>query len=434
MRIDRLIAACLAFIPLAVQAALPIQHWTTAEGARVYFVETRLLPMLDVAVSFPAGSARDTAATSGLATLTHTLLDQGAGGLADSQIAHRLADVGAQLGGSVDRDRATVSLRTLSSEYERNKAIDVLLTVLHKPDFPSAVVEREKRRLVAALREAEADPGTVASRAFMRAVYGDHPYARDPSGEVATVEALDRAQVEAFYRSHYGAVNAVIVLVGDLARDDAEALAQRISAGLPDSPVLPPLPEVSPPEPRLLRIAHPAQQSHVLAGTVGMARGDADFFPLLVGNYIVGGGGFDSRLLREIRDKRGFAYSAYSYFMPLAEPGPFQMGLQTQRTQADEALGVALDVLRAFISDGPSDADLEQAKANLIGGFPLRIDSNRKILDFVSVIGFYDLPLDYLDTWTSAVARVSREDVTRAFRARLDADRLVRVIVGSDAP
>ena len=433
MSIERFLLVCLFWLPLGVQAALPIQHWATAQGAQVYFVESRQLPMLDLAVSFPAGSARDPVRKPGLAQLTHNLLDQGAGGWSDTRIAHEMADVGAILSGSFDRDRAAVSLRTLSSGNEKNRALDTFLRVLQKPDFPPAVVTREKPRALAGIRESEADPGEVASKAFFRALYGAHPYAHDESGDAESIRTLSRADLQAFYRAHYTATNAVIALIGDVSRAEAERIAERISTGLPTGSALPGLPVPRAVPPTAQSIAHPSAQSHVLVGALGMARNDPDFFPLFVGNYVLGGGGFDSRLMREIRDKRGYAYSAYSYFLPMSEAGPFQLGLQTQAKQADDALKVAIATLRDFVNAGPTEAELKQAKDNLTGGFPLRIDSNRKILDYLSVIGFYRLPLDYLDTWVGKVEAVTVGDVKDAFARRLNPDALSTVVVGSDA-
>jgi zinc protease len=430
MSIKRFFLALLLSLPLSTQAALAIQHWQTPEGTRVIFVENHELPILDMSVDFPAGSARDPAGKAGLAQLTHSLLDQGAGGLSDTAIAHRLADVGAALSGSFDRDRAGVTLRTLSSAREKTAALDTLVLVLQKPDFPQAVTKREKQRLIAAIREAEADPGTVADKAFYRALYGKHPYAHDESGEPTAIEKLTRNDLQAFYRTHYSAPNAVIALMGDITRAEAEAIAARLAAGLSKTATVPALPDPVPAQSTDTRIDHPSTQSHVLFGSVGMARDDPDFFPLYVGNYVLGGGGFDSRLMREVRDKRGYAYSAYSYFMPMMEAGPFQLGLQTKQAQADDALKVARDTLRQFIAEGPSEAELAQAKANLTGGFPLRIDSNKKILGYLSLIGFYKLPLDYLDTWIGQVEAVDVAAVKRAFAARVDPDKLVTVVVG----
>ena len=431
LSIKSFLLALLLGLPLSAQAALAIQHWQTPQGARVVFVESRELPILDISVDFPAGSARDPAGKAGLAQLTHALLDQGAGGLSDTAIAHRLADVGAVLSGKFDRDRAGVTLRTLSSAAEKEQALEMLARVLQQPEFPAAVLKREKQRLIAAIREAEADPGTVAEKAFYRALYGSHPYAHDESGEPAAIERLTRGELQAFYRAHYSAANVVIALMGDITRAEAEAIASRLSAGLPKAAAVPALPKPAPAAASDTRITHPSTQSHVLVGAVGMARNDPDFFPLFVGNYVLGGGGFDSRLMREVRDKRGYAYSAYSYFIPMMDAGPFQLGLQTKLEQTDDALKVAQATLRQFIAEGPSEVELIQAKSNLTGGFPLRIDSNKKILDYLSVIGFYKLPLDYLDTWVDKVNAVDVAAVRQAFARRIDPDRLVTVVVGA---
>jgi len=432
MSIKQFVCVLALSLPLSAQAALAIQNWQTPQGARVYFVESHELPMLDISVDFPGGSARDPAGKHGLAQLTHGLLDQGAGGLSDTQIAHRLADVGAEMGGAFDRDRAGVTLRTLSSPAEKNAALALLAQVLQQPEFPLAVVKREKQRLISSIREAEADPGSIADKSFYRALYGTHPYAHDPSGDPAAIEKLTRSDLQAFYQSHYSAPNAVIALMGDISRAEAEAIAVRLAAGLPKAARVAGLPQATAAPVSNTRVAHPSTQSHVLVGALGMARNDPDFFPLFVGNYVLGGGGFDSRLMKEVRDKRGYAYSAYSYFLPMQEAGPFQLGLQTKLEQTDDALKVARDTLRQFIAQGPTEAELTQAKSNLSGGFPLRIDSNRKILDYLSVIGFYNLPLDYLDTWVSKVNAVDVAAVRQAFARRLDADKLVTVVVGAE--
>jgi len=429
--IKALLVTLLLGLPLSAQAALAIQHWQTSVGAQVYFVESHELPMLDIAVDFPAGSARDPAGKAGLAQLTHVLLDQGAGGLSDTAIAHGLADVGAELSGRLDRDRAGVTLRTLSSAAEKYKALDVFARVLQQPDFPEAVVKREKQRLIAAIREAEADPGDVAEKAFYRALYGTHPYAHDEAGDPAAIERLTRGEIQAFYRAHYSSPNAVISLIGDITRAEAGAIADRLAAGMSRTAAVPALPKPAPAPTSDTHITHPSTQSHVLVGVVGMSRSDPDYFPLFVGNYVLGGGGFDSRLMREVRDKRGYAYSAYSYFVPLMESGPFQLGLQTKLEQTDDALKVAQATLRDFITNGPSEAELTQAKSNLTGGFPLRIDSNKKILDYLSVIGFYRLPLDYLDTWVDQVNAVNVDAVKQAFIRRIDPGKLVTVVVGA---
>ncbi len=415
-------------------ALLPIQHWQTKQGARVYFVEARNLPMLDVSVDFPAGSAYDTREKSGVAALTQNLLKLGAGGLSEDEIARRMADTGAQMGGRIDSDRAGASLRTLSSAEERQPALDIFARVLQRPEFPAAVLDREKKRLIDAIREADTKPETLLSRSFNELAYANHPYGLRGSGEAVTVARIEREDLVAFYQRYYTADQAVVAIIGDLSRADAEAIAEQLTAGLPRStaaPVIPPVPSLAQAATRV--IPHPATQSHLLMGMPGIKRDDPDYFPLFVGNYILGGGGFSSRITEEVRSKRGLAYSAYSYFSPMQERGPFVIGLQTRKDQAGEALGVVRATLKDFLANGPTADELKHAKQNLVGGFPLRIDSNRKILDYLGIIGFYRLPLTYLDDFVPSVEKVALADIRAAFARRVDPARMVTVVVGPDA-
>jgi len=423
--------ACLVAAPAL--ALLPIQHWQTKSGARVYFVENRDLPMLDVSVDFPAGSAFDTREKSGLASLTLSLLKLGAGGLSEDEIARRMADVGAQLGGHLDNDRAGISLRTLTSADEMKQALDLFARILQRPEFSAAVLEREKTRVIGAIKEADTKPETILDRNFNALVYGNHPYGLRGSGEAATVASLTRDDLVGFYRSHYIAGQAVVAMIGNLDRGEAAALAEQLTADLPraNAPVtIPEVPDLARAETRV--IAHPASQSHLLIGAPGIKRGDPDYFPLFVGNYILGGGGFVSRILDEVREKRGLAYSAYSYFVPLKERGPFVIGLQTRRDQAGEALAVVRATLKEFLAKGPTADELRKAKQNLVGSFPLRIDSNRKILEYLGVIGFYQLPLTYLDDFVPNVEKVKLADIRNAFARHVDPERMMTVIVATD--
>jgi zinc protease len=393
-------------------------------------VEDHDLPMLDVAVDFAAGSAFDTAEKSGVAGMTHGLLDLGAEGLSEDAISRTMADIGAQMGGRFEPDRAGMSVRTLSSAAERDQALDILARVLQHPLFPETVLAREKTRLIASLKEAETKPESIADKAFNKAVFGTHPYGLQAS--VDTVEKIQRADLEAFYSAHYGAKGAVVAIMGDVTRAEAEAIAQKLTAQLPSggaSATVPPVTmQIQPSE---QRIAHPATQSHILIGVPGMSRNDPDYFPLYVGNYILGGGGFVSRLMEEVREKRGLAYSVYSYFMPMQQPGAYQIGLQTKKDQADEALKLTRATLREFIAKGPTEKELKAAKQNIIGGFPMRIDSNKKILEYLSVIGFYGLPLTYLDDFVGRVDKVTVAQIRDAFKRHVNPDAMATVIVGA---
>ncbi len=430
-------AAAGCCISTVVFATPDIQHWQSASGARVLFVEDHNIPMLDVAVSVPAGSSFDAADKSGVAGLTQKMLDAGAVGLSEDEISRGMADIGAQFGGSFDQDRAGVSLRTLSSAAERERALDIMARVLQQPVFPDAILAREKARLVSALKEAETKPESIADKAFQKAVYGAHPYALSVSGEVNSVEKITAQDLKNFYRAHYSAANAVVAIMGDVTRAQAEAIAQQLTAKL--SAAVEPLvlpKEVMPGVAMKIaaseqRIVHPATQSHILIGAPGMARTDPDYFPLYVGNYILGGGGFVSRLMNEVREKRGMAYSVYSYFMPLKQPGAFQIGLQTKKEQADEALQLVRNTLAEFIAKGVTEKELLAAKQNIVGGFPMRIDSNRKILDYLSMIGFYNLPLTYLDDFTRNVDSVTVAQIKDAFARHIDPQAMATVIVGA---
>jgi len=426
-----MISTAAMFAATSVQAAVKIEQWQTSAGSAVYFVENHDLPILDLSVNFAAGSARDTVEKSGVASITRYLMTLGAAGMSDEAIANKFADVGAVLGGSFDADRAALSLRTLSSERERLQALNVFTQILQKPDFPDAVLAREKARIISGLQESATQPESISTKAFMSALYGTHPYSLDDSGEIDTVAAIKPDDLRAFYQQFYGAKGAVIAIIGDVTREQAQQIAESLSTGLPASSAPAPIAAVTAPgQAKEQRIAHPASQSHILLGYTGIKRNDPDLFPLYVGNYILGGGGFVSRLTEEVREKRGLVYSVYSYFMPMAEAGPFQIGLQTKKDQAEAALVLVRETLEKFLKNGVTEAELKAAKANIIGGFPMRIDSNKKILDYLSVIGFYKLPLNYLDGYNKNVESVTAAQIKDAFNRRLQTQNFVTVIVG----
>ncbi|RDE49067.1 MAG: insulinase family protein [Candidatus Accumulibacter meliphilus] len=426
---------CLLLLVLSLAAPLSdaaprIERWQTTAGARVFFVENHALPIVDIQVDFAAGTAYENEAQAGVAALTRELLELGVAGMDETQIASRMADVGAQLSGEVDRDRASLVLRTLSMADKRTVALDLLRAMLSTPQFEAAVFEREKARSVAALKEALTRPETLASRALWSAMYAAHPYGRQTT--VESVAALERANVLAFHAAHYTAPRATLAIVGDLSRAQAEAVAEDLTAALPASPGMTTIAVPELPSSSEQRIAHPALQAHLLLGLPALKRGDPDFFPLLVGNYTLGGGGFVSRLMKAVRDQRGMAYSVHSYFQPLAQLGPFQIGLQTKKEQAQDALKLTREVLASFLAQGPSKEELLAAKQNLIGSFPLRLDSNSEILGSVAVIGFYGLPLDYLDRYPDNIEKVTLADIKAAFARRVRPAHLVTVIVAGD--
>jgi len=443
--LKKILAVLLVFSCGYVHAALQVQSWTLTNGARVLFVESHANPILDVSVEFDAGARRDPVDKSGTAALTNLMLARGLQqaplpgvlsriepALSEARISDTLADAGAQLAEEAGSDRAGMKLRTLASLPERDASLTLMARLLAQPSFPDDFLTREKARTIASIKEELTKPEAIANKAFARVLYGTHPYGRETT--VDSVAAITREDLVAFHQMHYVANHAVITIIGDITRAQAETMAEQLTVRLPQGAPLPPLPETPPTRLQHERIPHPASQSHILIGAPALARGDSDYFALLVGNYVLGGGGFVSRLTNEVREKRGLVYSIHSYFTPLAQKGPFEIGLQTKKEQTDAALKVVQDTLATYWRDGPSAQELKAAKDNLIGGFALRIDNNRKILDQIAVIGFYRLPLDYLDTWTANIAKVTITDIKAAFHRKIAIDKLATIIVGTSQP
>jgi zinc protease len=410
-----------------------IQTWQTPNGAKVLFVAAPEIPMVDAQVIFDAGSARD-GDKPGLTSLTNGLLTEGAGAWNADQIAQRLEGVGAELDSGALRDMAWVSVRSLTEQPALDTALETLAAIISRPRFDPEDVERLRQQMQVSLRRSEQNPGSVAKKAFYRQVYGDHPYGADSGGTEESLAALSREDLVAAYQRYYVAANAVVAIVGAVEQEQAKKIAAQLTAGLPRGEPAPALPEVAGLGSAVLhQRVFPSSQTHLYVGQPGMRRNDPDYFSLYVGNHILGGNGLVSQLSEEVRENRGLSYSVYSYFLPMRELGPFMIGAQTKNASAEEALGAMREVVQRFIEQGPTAEELRAAKRNITGGFPLRIASNNKILSYLAVIGFYDMPLDHLDTFNAKVEAVTAEQIRDAFRRRLDLDRLVTVVVGGEA-
>ncbi|MDT8406800.1 MAG: pitrilysin family protein [Methylococcales bacterium] len=419
---------------IGTQAAPVFTTWQTRQGTPVYYLEADSLPMVDVKVTFAAGSARD-GKHPGVAALTVNLLDSGAGDEDADAIARRLENIGAQLVQTINRDFASLSLRTLSREDSLQSALETLTLLLREPTFAEADFKREQARTLASLKYQQALPGNIVNRAFYQTLYPSHPYAHEPEGDITSVQALTVADVKDFYRRHYVAGNAMIVIVGALPRTQAEAVAQQLADALPEGSAVAALPALAPAEQGVTRhIEFASTQTHIMAGLPGIGRTDPDYYALYLGNHILGGRALVSRLFEEVREKRGLAYSASSYFMPLAQPGPFVISLQTRNSEAERALDVARNTLAEFIEQGPTADELASAKKNITGGFVMRFDSNAELAGYAELIGFYGLPLDYLVTFTEAIAQQSVASVRAAFARHVQLDRLNTLTVGQRQP
>lgn len=410
--------------------AFRIQNWETKNGAQVLFVQAMELPMVDVRIIFDAGSARD-GGTSGLARMTNLMLNHGAGKWDTDAIAERFDSVGATYGASSLRDMALVSIRGLTDKILLSTALDTLLAIITQPHFKTTELERERKHTQVALQAQQQSPSEISNKAYYKAVYGQHPYSSPTLGEEKSIKTIKRKHLLEFYSRYYVGRNAVLAIVGALDRNRAEGLAERLVGKLPAGEHAAPLPRV----PGLTtgkttRHQYPSTQSHIKIGQPGMMRNDPDYFPLYVGNHILGGSGFGSRILHEIREKRGLAYSAYSYFLPMRVAGPFLVGMQTRNDQTGRAIELLNKTLHRFVAEGPTQTELTHAKKNITGGFPLHISSNKDIIEYLGLIGFYGLPLDYLQTFNKRVEAVTAKQIKSAFQRRINLDALVTIIVG----
>ena len=420
-------------------AILPIEQLDSYKGAKAYLVQTKALPMVDIEVSIDAGDRYDPAGKSGLADMTAAMMNYGARGnqgvLTEAQIADEIADLGANISLSVGDERAILRIRSLSRQDLRERAVGLAATMLSAPTYNSKIIEREKQRTITNLREAETKPEFVLDKRFKKLVYGNYPLANTPTpNSVAAISATDLVE---FHKQFYRGDRMIVSIVGDVDRVQANQIVQTLLNQIPESgapiaklPVLDRSP-VEPLDQREIQIPFDSQQAHIAMGMTGVTRSNPDYFPLMVGNYVLGGGGFVSRLMTQVREKRGLAYSVFSYFAPGKSTGIFQAGLQTKSDQGALALEVMSSTIAQFIADGPTPSELAAAKANLMNGYPLRIDNNRKVLDNVSSIVWNDLPLDTMDVWTKQVEAVTLEQVKDAFQKYLAMDRMKIVMLGA---
>lgn len=419
------------FVSLNVIAAPNIQHWQTSAGVDVYFVETHELPMIDLQLVFDAGSMRDPEEKRGLSLMVNSLLNQSAEGMTADQISFEFERYGAEFSSHGGYDSASLSLRSLSDPGLLDPALENLQKLVSSPDFPVEVLERERKRAFVGIQRKQQSPRSIAREKFNQAIFRGHPYAYPNEGSVETLTEISRQDLLQFHAEFYTKSNVMVSLVGDLSRQKAESIAELITENLKEGA---PLKEGQAVEKlgtgSIIKVFHPSTQVHILIGQPGMKYGDQDYFALYVGNYILGGGGLVSRLFEEIREKRGLSYGASSYFSPRRELGPFLANVSTRADQVDEALSVLTGTITDFVINGPTRAELRAAKKNITGGFPLRIDSNRKISGYVSVIGFYGLPLDYLDEFNKKIEAVTIENIRDAFVRRINVESFITVLVG----
>lgn len=414
--------------------AFAIQTWTTKNGARVYFVAANELPMLDLRLVFDGGGARD-GDKGGLAATVSRMLDEGTPTRDTSAIARSFERVGANYDASSYRDMAVVELRVLSDAAYRDPALEVFADVVAHPQFPAEPFARIMQGSEVGQQQQEQSPAAIASRLFYKTLYASHPYWQPPSGTRETLAKIRREDLTAFHQQYYVARNLTIAMVGALSRSEAEKVAEKVAGTLPAGKPAPALPAVAPlTKARHLHNEFPSSQTHILIGAPGIAYSDPDYYALTVGNEILGGGGFTARLMKEIRQKRGLTYGVSSSFSQMRAQGPFAISLSTRSDQAAEALKIARQVLGDFVRQGPDAEEVKEAQSSIVGGFPLGTASNSSIVGYLGAIGFYGLPLDYLDQYLLRIQAVTPEEIRAAFARHVDPDRLLVVTVGKGNP
>lgn len=413
---------------------LAIQQWQTEAGTRVLFVPSPYLPMVDVRLVFDAGSARD-GDHPGLARMTSALIGEGADGLDVDAIARGFEELGVNFGAASYRDMAVVEMRSLSEADYLTPATELFARVVGEPDFPAPALERIRAQTLTALQQEKQVPGPQVGKAFYRTLFDQHPYAHSGDGSEDSVRNVRREQLQAFYQRYYAAANAVLAVTGDLSREQAETLAEVITAGLPAGEPAADLPRAARQQQQRVRhLPFESEQTIVLMGHQSIWRGHPDYVPLYVGNHILGGGGFGSILTDVVREEKGYVYGIGSGFSPMAAAGPFTVQFSTGNDNAEDALSLTLSLISDFVDNGPTQAQVDDAVANIVGTFPLRNAENDDIVGQLGAIGFYDLPLDYLQWFEREVRQVTAQQIHDAFRRNVDPASLTIVTIGPASP
>lgn len=427
--IKKWIVVLLCVIPASAWAkpVLDIQYWHTGNGAPVYFVQSNAVAMVDVAVTFNAGSAQD-GNQFGLANLTNSMLAESTEDWDVDEIALRFSQVGAQFSNYATRDTAVVSFRSLTDNEKLMSALDTFTEVLTDAQFPRDNFDRIKKQILVTIKGQEQDPDAIASNALMLAIYGNNPYGHNVLGDKDVVGGISRSNVEQFYHRYYTAQNATIVIVGNVDRDLAQVIAEHIISRLPEGKAIPVTSATTAPG-QVLSYSFPSTQRHIRLGAITINRSNPDYTALAVGNFILGNG-FTSRLFKAVREQRGLSYDVNSNMLSLRADGLFMISLETQNKTAKEAIQVTQDTLKQFIEQGPTAAELQAAKQSITGGYPLLFDSNSAIFSDVMLIATYQLPLNFFDTYKQRIDNVTTQEIKAAWQKHIDLKQLSIVSVG----
>lgn len=415
---------------LAIASTFKTEKWLTNNGVQVVFYQAMEVPMLDVSLAFAAGSAYDKN-QYGLSALTTQMINQGNSGKDATAIAQALADTGSQFDAETSRDMVIFNLRTLTSKATLEQSTSTFTQIINHPDFPDNAFEGEKQQLLMAVKQAEDSPDGLANLNFFQTLYLHHPYAHPVNGTTATLNAINKNHLIEFYKQYYVSSNAVLVMVGAIDSQKAHQLADKLTQDLPKGSPAASIPKAMQlTKAQKIQIPFPSSQTIVRLGQIGIDHRNPNYFPLMVGNYILGGGALTSRLAIEVREKRGLTYGISSQFSPMPGNGPFIISLSTKNNQSSNAIKIIEDTLNLFINNGPNQQELESAQQYLTGSFPLSLASNRAIASLLLRMAFYHLPDNYLANYVVQINAVTVDEIKQAFKQQVTPNQLLLVTVG----
>lgn len=426
-----LLGALLIALVAVVSAAraVEVDRVTTQGGLEAWLVSDDTNPMVTLTFAFDGGAALDPPDKAGLASFVSGMLDEGAGDLDSRAFQHRLADMAIELSFNAGRDSFRGTLKTLTENLD--EAIDLLSLALRAPRFDIDAVERIRGQILAGLRYDQNDPNTIARRTWYATVFPDHPYGRDPDGTPESIAAITEDDLRAFARNHLVRDRLVIGVAGDVTPERLATLVEAAFGGLPETSDLPAVPEaVARADGGTVVIERPVPQSVAVFGHAGLERSDPDWYAAYVVNYILGGGGFSSRLVEEVREARGLAYSVYSYLLPMDHAPIWIGGVATSNARVADSLALIRAEWRRMATEGPAAEELADARTYLTGAWPLRFTSTRAIARILVAMQREGLPPSYLDERNAYIEAVTLEDTRRVAARLMDPDALTTVVVG----
>lgn len=422
-------AIVLCVLSITTAKAMKIQTVKSPGGIEAWLVESSNVPLVSMRFAFAGGSSQDPNGKEGVANFVTAMLDEGAGKLTSTEFQEQVETLAMRLSFDDGRDNFYGSFSTLTKNLE--KSVALLKLAITQPTFDETAAERMRKQLLASLKFAARDPNKVAVKAWYKEAFADHAYGRPSTGTAESVAAITTDDLRQFHKRNFAKSNLKIAVVGDIDAATLAKILDDVFGDLPAEPDLVDVPKVIAHQGGLQKVIEMnVPQSVAMFGRNSMGRKDDDFMPAFVLNHILGGGGFASKLMEEVREKRGLAYSVYSYINPFENSSVLVGTVATK----NESMGTSLDVIRAEISKmadtGPTQEDLDNAKSYLVGSYPLRFDTSNKIANQMLGVMVEEIGIDYFDKRNKLIEAVTLDDVKRVAKKWLTTDDLIVLIVG----